>query len=381
MRKRVLFNFVPVSIGGGLQNTLSFLSTAKKSSKLNFDFVVACRHHSKIESYCRDNEIPYVSVGNGLLHRLCFEVFGGAFLAKRLKVDLVFSLFGGSPYLMYGVAKKVCGFAYSNIIESDVDFWWFCSGKDKLVKRSIDFFRLRSFGNADFVIMETDRLARLAKEGAFKDTQVSVVHMAPSSLIVHKDVDRIKEISEKDEFSILYLCGPHKNKRIKSLAAVFQCLHADGFLVSLITTLPENCSVFMEVKDEFRRLGVEHALKNIGPISPDSLNEVFDAVDGVVNVALLESFSNNWVEAWAASLPLFSTDAGWAKDSCGDAAVYINVDKPEDAANRIRGTYSSISEMEKIVGSGKEMLSFLPTPEEKFERYRMIIEKCLKETA
>lgn len=381
MNERVIFNFVPVSAGGGLQNALSFLSFLRGRSGLSFDFIVVCRSGSKIQEYCGKYDIPHVVIKDFFVSRLFFEIIGGALLAKRVRADLVFSLFGGSPFLMYGVAKKVCGFAYSNIIETNIDFWWFCGRRKKILRKLVDFFRLRSAKNADCVILETDRLARLAKEGVFKNREIAVVHMAPSSLIDHKPVDRVRAIGKKGSFSILYLCGAHKNKRIKNLAPIFQCLHNEGRNVFLVTTLPADSSVYLEVREAFEKLGVANALKNIGPVSPDSLNELFDNVDGVVNVALLESFSNNWVEAWAASLPLFVTDAGWARDSCADAAVYIDIENPRCAANRIYETFSSIDRMESVVSSGKEMLRVLPSPETKFHNYKQIIEKHLKERA
>jgi hypothetical protein len=376
-KKKVLFNFVPVAAGGGLQNALSFLSFLAQSHDLDFDFLVVCRKKSKIEEYCKKNDIDCVGIAEGLLPRLYFEFLGGALLAKKNRSNVVFSLFGGSPFFIHGIARKICGFAYSNIIESNVDFWWFCGKKDRFIKKGIDFFRLESARNSSCVVLETDRLAALARDGVFLKSDIEVIYMSPSSLVTHRNINRANEIVEKEKVRILYLCGAHENKRIKKLAPIMSHLMKSGLDVSLVTTLPVESKVFKDVYLTFLKFGAVCTLENIGPISPDSLNVLLDSVDGIINVALLESFSNNWVEAWASSLPLFVTDAAWARDSCGDAAVYIDIDQPVAAAEKIKSTYASTDKIKGMITAGKGMLKRLPNPEQKFNNYINLIERYL----
>ena len=99
----------------------------------------------------------------------------------------------------------------------------------------------------------------------------------------------------------------------------------------------------------------------------------------MINVASLESFSNNWVEAWAANVPLITTDAEWAKASCQDAAIYVEINDPMRAANCIDKVFSSVALRKELVENGKKILLTLPTAEQRVQQYLDIISSCYGE--
>lgn len=370
--RKVLFNFVPVSAGGGLQNAMSFISFLAKEPGSDFKSLIVCVHGSEIEKYCLALGVSFFAIRSGRLSRFYFEIIGGWLLARKINACIIFSIFGGSPFLSFG-CKKISGFAYSNIIERDVDFWWFCSPAKKAYKKILDKIRLWSYRNSSVVILETERLSRIAGKTFFKGAKTFVVKMSPSSLVRHVEESRYLSIAGNENLSILYLCGPHENKRVSMLAPVFREIRKKGQNIKLLVTLPNDSEYYFKVRQAFVNEGVADLLVNLGKVPQAEINHVLSDVDGMINVALLESFSNNWVEAWAASIPLLVTDSEWAKESCKEAATYIDVHSPCEAALKIVDLYSDEEKIKKQILEGKNVLSSLPNAQEKFDRYLSII--------
>lgn len=376
----ILMNFVPIKAGGGLQNTLSFLYSFAGSKYMEqLDYCVICSKGSHIESFCLQHSITFVTVNGSFFGRLYYETMFGARLIKRLKGTILFSLFGSAPIVCPKV-YKISGFAYSNIIQSDIPFWDFLPWRSKLVKIAIDAIRLYQAKKSDDIILETKYLSDRARASVFNKMNVHVIQMAPSPLLLQNLSEITKSAvdarTKVEVIRLLYLSGPHPNKRIHDLAPIFLNLKKIGLNCLLVTTLPSDSTYFKMVLEKFSELGVRDMLENIGPIAADKIHSIIGDVNGMINVSLLESFSNNWVEAWAAQIPLIVTDADWARASCGNGALYVDIKDPGTSAVKIATLYSSNDSIERLCKDGLLQLKDLPTTVEKFESYMDIINRA-----
>lgn len=372
----IFINFVPVSAGGGLQNALSFLSQIadEKYSEYGFNFIVACVKNGEIEDFCINNDLPYCSIASGFLGRISYELFLGYRLIRSFNAKVVFSLFGGAPIFSPKV-YKISGFAYSNIIQPEIPFWDFLPIFSRVKKELTDKLRLFVACASDEIILETDYLRKRAETVFFKQSKIHVIKMTPSRLVTDA---LLPAETGRASVDILYLSGPHPNKRIHLLAEIFSELNKGANRYRLITTMPHDHSYCRLNASEFARLSISDACVNVGPINPADVGELLSKVDAIINVALLESFSNNWVEAWAAKLPLIATDAEWARASCGDAAIYIDPNDPANAAQRIIDVFDNPHALDAMRASGTKQLASLPTQEERFGQYMAIINAALR---
>lgn len=378
---RVVINLVPVSIGGGLQNALSLLRVLSKTSIENAEFVIFCRQGSVIEQEAKKNNLRFISFPNGMKGRLLFEAFYGWRASRDFAADVVFTLFGAPPLGLFGI-KKVSGFAYSNIIQTEVDFWGWLPWRQRLKKIIIDFFRYWSVMRSDVIIVETDYLRLRAINGVFKGKDLRVVKMAPSSVVTSALSSGVPHCVYSDDnasrvIRVLYLSGEHPNKRIHLLAPIFFELSKSSLEYKLITTLPQG-NYLQSVVDAFSKYGIAACHENIGPVAPSSVAGILRGSQALINVAKLESFSNNWVEAWAADLPLIVTDAEWARASCGSAAIYVDIDQPIESSKRIHAVLSSEKDSKKLISNGRKMLTSLPSAEERTRQYLEILRSCVK---
>lgn len=369
---RIILNFLPIQSGGGLQNALSFISNLPYDSRI----LCLARYRSDIDNSLRARGFMVLVARNNASSRMVIELLV-SILAVRGTV--CFTLFGPRPigsHRLYNIA----GFAYSNLLYPECDFWGWCGSLDKMRRRLIDYYRFWSAKTCDELIFETDALFHKAKKNLeFRNTVLHVVHMAPSAVMASaSDLDdgvgrAIDQLSKRDLAIILYLSSAHPNKRIHLLPDILAADSSKKFAFAV--TLPADHWYTREIYSKAESYGVVDRLINLGPIPSSQVGCVLDRAAGVINIARLESFSNNWVEAWATSKPLIVTDADWARSSCREGACYIDPDKPGDAALQISRVLLDEQVRETLVKSGKTILLSYPTPDQKTRQMLEIINK------
>jgi glycosyltransferase involved in cell wall biosynthesis len=178
-------------------------------------------------------------------------------------------------------------------------------------------------------------------------------------------------------FRFLFFAGAQRNKRISALPEIAAELSKRGesdFV--FVTTMPEEHEHTIEVIEKFRSLGMEKHHCNLGPVPPPQASSLIHCMDAMCTFSRLESFSNNFIEAWRMGKPLLATDADWAQDSCGDAAIYLDPDNAAEAADRIANMMNSEQIRETIVAEGTKQLSKYPTAAEKVQQYLKCVEEA-----
>jgi glycosyltransferase involved in cell wall biosynthesis len=378
MKYIIIINLVPIAAGGGLQNALSFLQQLPTVPELCDRAQVVCVHGSAIHQSCRVLGLDYVAVKGGVFGRLAYELWLGRRIVRASRARLVFSLFGNAP-INSGPVHRISGFAYSNIIQPEIPFWDFLRVHRRIFTKFKDKGRLWLARRADEIILETDYLRARSEVGVFARKLLHVVRMEPSVLVLEARTNQVSRMRASNEpFDILYLSGAHPNKRIHLLAPILCGLRercaADGrALFRLVITLPESAPYTFQIQDAFAKHNALDLLKNIGPVRPHDVGALLSQVNAIVNISLLESFSNNWVEAWAFGLPLITTDADWARASCGSSAIYIDPTKPAEAVELLYGSLTSERRLRELADAGYRQLEDLSRDGKKIDQYARIL--------
>lgn len=364
----MIINFLPVCEGGGLQNSLSFISQLERD-----DIVFIVRKDSLIEKALMDKNQTIISVNSGRLNRLWFELT----CRKHLVASEVCFTFFGPPLLgSINYSHNICGFAYSNLLYPEINFWWFFPLYKKCLKQLIDLYRKTLISFADEIIYETDVLLERGLTDKKLHSIVShVVKMSPSTLVsphlVEQSSSLFKNISAIKGKKLLFLCGPQPNKRVREFLPVLKELNRHSEIqFNIVTTIDNSAGYFADVMIKASELGVDDCVYSVGKIPPSMVSTLIASVDAVVNVALLESFSNNFSEAWCMSKPLVVTNADWGRDSCGSAAIYIDLDNPIIASSIIINGLATFSPEESI----KQQRRY-PTSKQKYFNYMQILEQ------
>lgn len=372
----MIINFLPIASGGGLQNALSFINELSKKDMQYCVFIV--RENSLIEQAVLKNKFKILSIKEGLFSRLKFELTARYYFEKK---EVCFTFFGPPILSLIGYTHNINGFAYSNLLYPNIDFWWFQEYYKKIRSKLIDKYRKYSMSLADEIIYETKILkSRALHDPILKNVKSHVVKMAASSLVSPSKVNLLD--SEFDDvrsipgFKLLFLAGAQPNKRIKEFLQTLIVLNQQSRKkFYIILTMNVEGSYYKTIKKHAVQLGLADFVINLQTVLPNKVSTLIHHCDALVNVALLESFSNNYIEAWRMNKLLFATNADWAKDSCGKAAKYIDVTKPALSAEII---INAVNNKDETLNEIRPHLNMFPTSMEKSEQYLKIIRKTQK---
>ena len=112
----------------------------------------------------------------------------------------------------------------------------------------------------------------------------------------------------------------------------------------------------------------------LGSIPPQRIMEAYRQAEVVVSLSDLESFSNNYMEAWTARLPLVVSNRDFSRNVCGESAIYVEPHQPEAVAKQLFLLAQDPDLQDMLVKAGIERLSLLPSQE---ERFALVIKKIL----
>lgn len=165
-------------------------------------------------------------------------------------------------------------------------------------------------------------------------------------------------------FRLLVLSSyyPHKNLEIvNDIIHLMRKRGVDG--IRFVMTLPardfENA-----IKPENRSW-----IENVGPQVPDKCPALYKEADALFLPTLLECFSANYVEAMAMGRPIITTDFGFSRTICSDAALYFEPLNAEEAFKRIIELRADEGLQRSLASRGELELRRFGTAYERAEKY------------
>ena len=376
--KKLILNFLPIKSGGGLQNSISFLETLEKLPERKSNCIAIVRENTILSEICEKISLENIKIKNNNKSRLLFE-YKCRFYFKPGQI--CFTIFGPPMIGSIGYFINIIGFAYSNLLYPDIPFWNYYSLIGRIRKKSGDLYRNILTHFADYIIFETPTLAKRAiKLFHMPEERVGVVKVSPN---INMSLRNIKNNLKKDlnkrlfpKFKFLLLSGAHPNKRLHLLPYIAEKMITRGekdFI--FVTTFKEDSLYGNNIIKTFQGKKMADYIFNLGPIPCENLSTVISCSDAICTFSRLESFSNNFIEAWVMNVPLIVTDDEWARNACGKAAFYVN---PEDFENCSKAlSYIKKSERLRLglVEEGKKQLLKHPNTLEKVKEYFNHIEK------
>lgn len=170
----------------------------------------------------------------------------------------------------------------------------------------------------------------------------------------------------------LALYYPHKNHRILTeVADRLEALRLEEFAIvtTIATDQDRSAQHFLR---QMRRhvLGPRPRFLNVGPVPLGQIEHCFRQSWACLMPTLLESFSGTYLEAMRAGCPILTSDRDFAREVCGDAALYVdplNADSIVQAILRLRDEPGL---RERLMEAGRRRLEqSFPTWAEVTERY------------
>ncbi len=168
----------------------------------------------------------------------------------------------------------------------------------------------------------------------------------------------------------------HKNLRVLPAVAAELARLEPALDFEFVTTLPP-CADLTVINERARRLGVAERFVNVGPVPIAKGPATYETCDVLFLPTVLETFSATYPEAMAMGLPIVTSDLDFARDTCGEAAVYFDPRDPRAGAEAILRLVRNPTLWSMLIARGKQELTRFPSPAQKSEAYLRLLRDML----
>ena len=134
-----------------------------------------------------------------------------------------------------------------------------------------------------------------------------------------------------------------------------------------ITTFPQ--AEYKKILNE----DIRDNVINIGYIEVQKCVQLYKEVDFLFLPTLLETFTATYPEAMKMKVPILTSNLSFAKDICGEAAIYFSPLDANDIIKKICGTVNNPQKIEKLIWEGSKQIKKFPSAA---ERSSQLLDLC-----
>ena len=364
---RILINTAHQRFGGAVQVALSFIIECRAFPEHEYFVLLG----PGLQKLVNQKEFP------GNFHFESFD-FGPINIWKALTVnrtmkgmeakyrpDVIISTTG--PTYFHSKAPQIIGFNLPLYIYPESPFLQSFSNQRRLkfaLKKKLHYYFFRR--DASAILTQTDDVnQRVRKELGF-DKVYTVTNTASAYYNKHESFPKKLKPKPKDLYRFVTISAfyPHKNlELISELARILEVRGRKDFEFVLTIRCEEFDRTFK---------GQKHIV-NVGQVPPHECPSLYRECDAMFLPTLAECFSASYPEAMIMDKPIITTDLGFARSICGDAALYFKAKDAEAAADQIERLLDDKELEATLIAQGHEELKKFDSPQERAKKY---IELC-----
>lgn len=162
----------------------------------------------------------------------------------------------------------------------------------------------------------------------------------------------------KNMYKILYPTRYYAHKGIEKLVEMMARYRGElKDSIAIITISAKQHSQALRLLKDIKKLGLGEYVINIGPLPRESLAAYYKHCDCLMMPTLLESFSTTYLEAMHYGLPILTSDLDFAREVCGDAALYFDSNDVEGMKNTLVRLKRDPQLREDLIAKGKFRLA------------------------
>ncbi|HEX4854376.1 glycosyltransferase [Arenimonas sp.] len=359
---KILFNYYAGG-GGGLANIRRLLRAYALAFPAD-QLIVASKNPAQFSDLDGLPNVDLYEIAlpiGGEVGRLWYGFFGLRKLASSLGVDVVWSMNLGS--YIRGRTPQVTSInnAYQvyplSVMRMHPAGW--------LRAAVMRFFSTLTMFASDSIVVQTrimrDQAIRLAGRG-------KRVHVVAKAVEVSDFCGGVDAMQGEDDsppagfvFGYVATYFPHKNhERLIEALELLSRRRDFGPVVKLLATI-DLADLPPRLRGVAARLIDSGLLSLVGWQSVSQLGEFYRRLDAVVIPSLLESLSSAHIEAMAFGKPILASDLPYARELCGDAALYVDPTNPNQLSEGMLAIASDALRRRSLVHAGSERMKMFPS--------------------
>ena len=370
----ILINATNLSGGGGAQVADSFCRYLNEFENHNFIVLLssALSKTGIIVSAYKNVEVIMYNYPSADLYSLITKrnTFLDSIVAIN-RVSCVLTLFG--PMKWKPKCAHVCGFALAHVVSPDSPYYTRMSLKRRVKERLRSIFWAYIFRRSAECFYTENPLITEQLQSKFSNKKVYTITNTYNQIFQDRANWNWVDLPDFDGLQLLTVSsmGEHKNLQIAvEVAKILKKAHPT-FRFRFVLTV--NREEFPPIPHE-----LIECFYFVGKVDISQCPSLYEQCDMEFQPTLLECFTATYPEAMIMRKPIITTDLGFAKSICGNAAVYYEPLSPESAAEAIFNTSSSAVLQNKLKEFGDIQINKFDNSHERAQKLIALCEEAAR---
>jgi len=376
---KVIVDCSRINTGGAVQNGLAFLNNAASDPRHEWHVILSNRLASEtsIELQKAFPACRIIGRGSNPLFQIKEALIDLPQHERRCRPDVVFSVAG--PTLWTARTVHLEGFAVPHLIYPEIvprlPLNTFGAAKLEL---ALAWTRRRINRRKFFVVQSETVRQRLIEILSLPAEHIFTVKNSFSPIFAQQ-LQTAPSRPKNEQLRVFFPAAayPHKNHVI--LPNVIEHLVKNWKLsVQFVVTLPLSSSTWRQLWHDCRTRKVERNITTAGEVRHQDMAALYKNCDLVFLPTLLECSSAVYPESFMAQVPVCTSDLDFAREQCGEGALYFNPFEPEACAAAIAGLLQNSDLRQSMIKRGAQVLKdHYPTPQQKWEAQLKALEQAV----
>ena len=361
----VFINGVSSKVGGGkniLDNYINDLLT-KETKNIYYFLTPEAEEYLKYEA----QHIKIVDVPNWIKKGTLFFILYFIFLPKILKKYDIDVIINFADIVIPSRVKQIYFFDWPYAVFNEKYIWEKMLMKDKIIRKTKVFLIKKYISKTCVVLCQTETIKKRLLQ-RYKIKRILIQH-TPISFPKKNNIVNLKINEEKTKLFYPANDSTHKNHHF--IVRLVRRIHDLKLPYLIITTLESD--VFNKIYGNLSTSAQSHVL-NLGRIKLEDMPSVYNNIDYLFFPSLLETYGIPYIEAMYFGKPILASDLDFARDLCGNSALYFDPFKPDTVIDHLKILENNLELQSTIRYAGKEKLKEIPTWSEIIEKYENLIE-------
>ncbi|MEQ1697187.1 MAG: glycosyltransferase family 4 protein [Hyphomicrobiaceae bacterium] len=357
---KVLVDCAPLSMGGAVQVAIALMLNLRDCPDISWRAVLSEQMRAAVgPDLAADPRVSFVWKRSWKDFLLLYGKLRA--IERAFEPDVVFTVFG--PTYFVSRAPHLMGFALPNLIY-DAD----CPATARTVSDKVaDRIRAFLLRRANHLVVETETVRkRLADRIGIEAGKISVIGNCVNPVLLAVEATP----APKDgPFVILIPSAFYRHKNLQivpRVAAELKRINPELDFVFRLTLSPQK-DVWRGIAGEAEELGVGRQVTTLGPLPLAELAVAYRHASAVMLPTLREASTAVYPEAFYMQRPLVTSDLDFARELCGEAALFATPHDPAAFARALDRLARDRAMREQLVALGKQQLEIgYPSTSDKF---------------
>ncbi|WP_127844478.1 glycosyltransferase family 4 protein [Psychroflexus aestuariivivens] len=371
---KIIINTAHQRFGGAIQVALSFINECKNFPKHEYHVWIGYGVSKSIKTDSFPDNFQFYHFDFGVINFKKIKLIQNQLSALEHQIipDVLISTSG--PTYFHSKAPQIIGFNLPLYIYPESPYVQEMSWKSKLklaLKRKAHFYYFKR--DAAAYVTQTDDVNQRVRKALDTDQVFTVTNTASN---YYKDWEvypkRLPE-KPKDVFRLICISSYYPHKNLELIPEMLEELKQKGINnIEFVLTLQS---------DDYKTyIGHHPQIHNVGPIPPEACPSLYHECDALFLPTLAECFSASYPEAMMMKKPIVTTDLGFAKSICGEAALYFEPKDARSAADQIEKLLENTELQKDLVAKGDEQLKTFDSPQDRAKKYIELCKSLAKRT-